>query len=837
MGRTYSVINQSLTEGSQPPLAASPVPVVTPGRLYNVPQLPPHYLVRKDILVELKKRLLTGETKKIGIFATTPKLGIQGMGGIGKTIAAAAIALDREIRHNFSDGLIWVDVGKKPDIITLQAQICDLFEKHIPTFYTKQQGKSHLSKLLADKACLLILDDVWKVKDASGFEALCPDCRLLLTTRNESVVNGVGAEKVHLELLNKEQALDLLRKSSDTPPEIDLPTEALELVRECGFLPLAIAMVGSMVRHKPLNRWNLSLRLLKNADIKQIQAHFINYPYPDIFRAIHVSIESLSPLYRARYLDLAIFPENYYIHESVFDTFWADEDMQGTLPWQILDHFVENSLAHRGYNDGISLHNLQFDYIRKFAVDLIEIHKRLVDAYERKCTGSWATGPSDGYYHKFIIHHLLEVRRLSDAKDAAKDFLLGVSGLHPNLGLKYLRFLGEEGKSTARLLLKRRTTPGTLIRFCLKLLGHEARNDAMQLLKTSNSPEVLCECLDLLELNAREDAKKLIETSNSHEVLCRCIDILGDEAIGEAKQLIKKHDTHPFVLCRCLDLLGSLSKNDDRRLIKISNSHEVLCKCLDVLGIEAKDDAKRLIADVTTNPYVICRCLNLLGDEATDDAKRLLTSLTHPFILCSCLSILGKEATSFAVDQLKNWKKANKPLLIRCFQIAGNTLEAKMAAEEMLNAWDEKLPSILRVASLRAPFDSPLRTQRANEVISCWHRTYRPLVSAALAAHWNSPEDVENCCRDIISRWHSEILYQRKNRKIRRYDGHIIKALSNPLVATQAMEVAEQMRLTETQQPGFLTSELHKQVQNILNGEYLPWVVPIVDATGENDTI
>lgn len=47
------------------------------------------------------------------------KVGVQGMGGLGKTVLAAALARDNDVRRQFPDGIIWLKVGINPDCIAL----------------------------------------------------------------------------------------------------------------------------------------------------------------------------------------------------------------------------------------------------------------------------------------------------------------------------------------------------------------------------------------------------------------------------------------------------------------------------------------------------------------------------------------------------------------------------------------------------------------------------------------------------------------------------------------------------------------------------------------------
>ena len=93
---------------------------------------------------------------------------------------------------------------------------------------------------------------------------------------------------------------------------------------------------------------------------------------------------------------------------------------------------------------------------------------------------------------------------------------------------------------------------------------------------------------------------------------------------------------------------------------------------------------------------------------------------------------------------------------------------------------------------------------------------------AALAAYENTPEEVAGYCKAILRRWKAEIDYQIRNR-LRRYDIHLIKALSNPEIRPGARRVAEEMLNVETKQPGYLSASLHDWVKKIMDDEWPSW--------------
>lgn len=71
----------------------------TTGQVHGaVPSLPEQLISRSEYLEPLKAMLLGGTTTAIGITVQAPaKVGLQGMGGIGKTILAAALTEDEQL--------------------------------------------------------------------------------------------------------------------------------------------------------------------------------------------------------------------------------------------------------------------------------------------------------------------------------------------------------------------------------------------------------------------------------------------------------------------------------------------------------------------------------------------------------------------------------------------------------------------------------------------------------------------------------------------------------------------------------------------------------------------
>ncbi|MBD2567607.1 NB-ARC domain-containing protein [Anabaena lutea] len=379
------------------------------GKLSHVPEQPLNFLPRPDELNKIKSLLLENENQRVAVTGISHRVGLQGMGGIGKSVLAAILAHDEDIRSVFPDGILWVTLGQQPALTLRQSDLAKMLGDSSQIFQDVQQGKVYLGELLANKACLLIIDDVWKTKDAQAFNVLGQRCKMLITTRDSKILEELGTVNHQLDLLTVPESLALLALWAKQHPET-LPLEAHQIVEECGKLPLALAMIGAMLKDKP-DRWKNVLYKLRNADLEKIKFNFPDYPYPNLLKAIQVSVEALEPDLQKRYLDFAVFPEDTLIPEAVLQPFWQSEGLNTFDTQDDIDLFVERSLVRRDDQNCLTLHDLQYDYVCKQAGDLSILHNRLLAAYSKYCSHGWHTGINDGYFFQNLAYHLRESGR------------------------------------------------------------------------------------------------------------------------------------------------------------------------------------------------------------------------------------------------------------------------------------------------------------------------------------------------------------------------------------------------------------------------------------------
>ncbi len=434
-------------------------------RLWNVPKEPPHYLPREDELNALRTKLL-GEQSVVMTAAVT----IQGMGGLGKSVLAAAIAQDSEIQRAFPDGIFWVTVGQEGKLLELQTSLAKELSGKPPEFTTVQQGQMELRSLLSDQLSLLILDDIWREVDLAALNVVGARGRLLVTTRDARIATSIGATVHQLDVLEASQARQLLAQWTGLQ-EATLPGVADQVVRECGALPLALAMVGAMLRRHP-DRWENVLNKLRNADLEKIRQQFPDYPYPDLLKAMQVSVEAMEAGVRSRYLEFAVFPEDVPIPERVLQVWWGAKGLDEYDTQDVIDELKDRSLLQKDEQGRLTLHDLQMDFVRKqVGQELGQLHRDWIEAYRGQCPQEWHGLSDDGYCFVGVPYHLQQ----AGAAEELRELLLDFRWLQAKLGATTINQVVRDYE----LLPEEQTL--TLVRNSLRLSAHVLADDKAQL--------------------------------------------------------------------------------------------------------------------------------------------------------------------------------------------------------------------------------------------------------------------------------------------------------------------------------------------------------------------
>lgn len=409
-------------EGRPTPLPTTierDIPVVGQkmGSLHGVPPLPPHYVARNDAHDSLKQALL-GASAVVGVSSS---VGLHGQGGLGKTVVAQGALADKDVRRAYPDGIYWLSLGQQPHLELLQSSLAAWCGKPVQ-IRDVAAGTRLLRDRLQGKSCLLILDDVWQLAHAKAFDVLDGRARLLVTTRDRSILTALGANEMRLSVMPLDVASELLALWSGVP-RAELPGEAAVIAKEVNYLPLALSLAGAQIRDG--GTWPPLLAALRKGDIV-----YLDHPYGSVFKSIQSSLDTLTPLEASRYIELAALPEDVGVPISVVAQLWPEEQGDGPSQAQTLirrlaaRNLLQVDTATNGVgprqrveDDGplVRLHDLQADFVRLMVRDLPSLHRRLVNRWRALLAGSesadpapeWSTLPPRPAYHwHFLAHHL-----------------------------------------------------------------------------------------------------------------------------------------------------------------------------------------------------------------------------------------------------------------------------------------------------------------------------------------------------------------------------------------------------------------------------------------------
>jgi WD40 repeat protein len=347
----------------------------TPVTYLTAPPRVTNYLDRPEALQALRDTLFD-EDRRQPIALTA----LAGMGGIGKTVLAKALTEDEVVQRTFPDGIVWLTAGKerKRDFIQEMREVAKALGDDLSRYDNALGCENQYRTTIAKKAALIVLDDVWSKADIEPLLAESPRSRFLFTTRDSAIGRFVGAHEHRADLLDLAQSRELLASWANVPVA-ELPAEAEELIAECGRLPLALSVLGAILRGADAAFWTDTLDLLRSADLSAIQEQ-LPEGQESFFKAVEVSFQSLKPDMQERYRTLAVLPEDMAAPMPILETLWNTSEAEARRLSRL---FVDRSLAQRhGVDESIGLHDLQFDYVRaqfpdREALDLIHSAVRL----------------------------------------------------------------------------------------------------------------------------------------------------------------------------------------------------------------------------------------------------------------------------------------------------------------------------------------------------------------------------------------------------------------------------------------------------------------------------
>jgi tetratricopeptide (TPR) repeat protein len=349
---------------------------------------------RDEALVDLRERLLDREAVTISA--------VRGLPGVGKTTLAQLLAHDPVIQQAFPDGVLWIGLGRSPDLffcLGLWADALALDPTEIKQMTAVGMRAAAIRARLSARAALLIIDDAWQANHAGAFRLGGKDCAHIVTTRLPAVTDAFGdAHRVIVETLAEQESARLLRCLA---PQVcqQFPELTAQLARESGGLPLTLMLIGNYLRQQAASgqsrRLEQALRRLQDpvfrlqVDMPQTAVHAHPSLLPEetisLTSIIGVSEEALPNDDARRALRaLALFPPK---PNSFSETAAAAVMNQ---PLETLDALVDAGLVESKGQERCQIHQAVTDYLAAQETP-VDAARRFVSYYD-----NWlAAGPEE----------------------------------------------------------------------------------------------------------------------------------------------------------------------------------------------------------------------------------------------------------------------------------------------------------------------------------------------------------------------------------------------------------------------------------------------------------
>ncbi|XP_039776216.1 putative disease resistance protein RGA4 isoform X2 [Panicum virgatum] len=256
--------------------------------------------------------LLGSMSEKIIIFP------VYGIGGIGKTTFARLIYNDTNFKY-YSQA--WVYVSPRFDLCKIGNSIISQLSGKENQANELHLIKNCLTKLIAGKNILIVLDDLWennRVRLMDLKDMLNPGDSsktvVLVTTRSEDIARTIcsNIEPYKIEALTDEMCWDIIKQKSGFQARHDkekLVGIGKEIARKCGGVALAAQTLGSILQSRKYAEWEKVMNSEIWNETFSRDASLPNH----VLASLKLSYVHMDDCLKSCFTYCAIFPKGYKI--------------------------------------------------------------------------------------------------------------------------------------------------------------------------------------------------------------------------------------------------------------------------------------------------------------------------------------------------------------------------------------------------------------------------------------------------------------------------------------------------------------------------------------------
>ncbi|KAK8485431.1 hypothetical protein V6N12_054085 [Hibiscus sabdariffa] len=272
----------------------------------------------KACVEEIWQCLMDDEVRKIGVW---------GMGGVGKTSIMKLINNQLLKETGKFDIVIWITVSKEMSIAKLQRDIASRIGVDFSGDEDETTRAGKLFETLLPKRFVMILDDLWeKVSlERIGIPEPYDGSKLMLTTRSADVCRQVGCRIIRVKPLTEEEAWRLFSEKvgCDILNIAEVEPIARSIAEQCAGLPLGVITIASCMRGiDDICEWRNALTELSQ------HKKSVNGLKDEVFQQLRFSYDHLKDgKLQDCFLTCALYPEDAEIGGEKLIQLWIAEGL------------------------------------------------------------------------------------------------------------------------------------------------------------------------------------------------------------------------------------------------------------------------------------------------------------------------------------------------------------------------------------------------------------------------------------------------------------------------------------------------------------------------------